>query len=115
MADAEYIEVEVAYALPTGQVILKVDITPDMTIESTIEESGIRDRFPEIDLSKNKVGVFGKLSKLNATLRPGDRVEIYRPLIADPKEVRRQRAAQGKVMKRGAAAANETGEKTSEA
>ena len=61
------------------------------------------ERFPQIDLNDNKVGVFGKLTKLDAELRSGDRVEIYRPLIADPKEVRRQRASEGKVMKKGAA------------
>ena len=114
MADVDSIEVEVAYALPDKQVILKVDIPPDTTIQSAIEESGILDRFPEIDLAVNKVGVFGKLSKLKATLRTGDRIEIYRSLIADPKEVRRQRAAQGKGRKRGAAAANEEGEGASE-
>jgi hypothetical protein len=58
-------------------------------------------KFPEIDLAVNKVGVFGKLTKLDTELRHLDRVEIYRPLIADPKEVRRQRAAEGKVMKKG--------------
>ncbi|MBP6638458.1 MAG: RnfH family protein, partial [Sulfuritalea sp.] len=56
----------------------------------------------EIDLKKNKFGIFAKLSKLDSALRDGDRVEIYRPLIADPKEVRKQRAAEGKVMKKGA-------------
>jgi putative ubiquitin-RnfH superfamily antitoxin RatB of RatAB toxin-antitoxin module len=63
--------------------------------------------FPDIDLGgKNKVGVWNKLSKLDTALRDRDRVEIYRPLIADPKEVRRQRAAEGKVMKKGAAELN---------
>jgi putative ubiquitin-RnfH superfamily antitoxin RatB of RatAB toxin-antitoxin module len=57
---------------------------------------------PEIDLAKNKLGVFAKLSKPDAVLRDHDRVEIYRPLLADPKEVRKQRAAAGKVMKKGA-------------
>lgn len=114
MADADYIEVEVAYALPTEQVILKVDVAPGASVENAIEESGILDRFHDIDLKVNKVGKFGKLCKLKETLRAGDRVEIYRPLIADPKEVRRQRAAQGKVMKRGAAAANESAEETGE-
>ena len=58
--------------------------------------------YPEIDLAKNKPGVYAKLAKPDAPLRDRDRVEIYRPLIADPKEVRKQRAAQGKVMKKGA-------------
>jgi putative ubiquitin-RnfH superfamily antitoxin RatB of RatAB toxin-antitoxin module len=59
-------------------------------------------KHPEIDLARNKIGIFGKLSKADAVLRDQDRVEIYRPLIADPKEVRKQRAAEGKVMKKGA-------------
>lgn len=63
---------------------------------------GLLQKYPEIDLAKNKIGVFAKLSKLDALLQDHDRVEIYRPLIADPKEVRRQRAAAGKVMKKGA-------------
>ena len=66
-----------------------------------MRHSGILDEFPEIRLSENKVGIFGKLAKLSATLRDGDRIEIYRALIADPKEVRRQRAAEGKRMKKG--------------
>jgi len=59
-------------------------------------------KYPEIDMSKNKIGVFARLAKPDAPLRDRDRVEIYRPLIADPKEVRKQRAAEGKVMKKGA-------------
>ena len=58
-------------------------------------------KYAEIDLKKNKVGVFGKLTKLDAPLRDRDRVEIYRPLIADPKEVRKKRADEGKAMKKG--------------
>ena len=57
---------------------------------------------PEIDTNKNNFGIWNKLSKLDAVLRDRDRIEIYRPLIADPKEVRKQRAAEGKVMKKGA-------------
>jgi putative ubiquitin-RnfH superfamily antitoxin RatB of RatAB toxin-antitoxin module len=98
---AEYIEVEVAYARPDTQVIVPVKVEKGATLEDAIKLSGILHNFAEIDLAVNKVGVFGKLSKLTAPLRSGDRVEIYRALIADPKEVRRQRAAQGKVMKKG--------------
>jgi len=61
-------------------------------------------RNPEIDLAKAKVGIYGKLSKMDTVVRARDRVEIYRPLIADPKEVRKQRAAEGKVMKKGGGA-----------
>jgi putative ubiquitin-RnfH superfamily antitoxin RatB of RatAB toxin-antitoxin module len=98
--------VEVAYALPDEQLILSVTGEPGLTVGQAIERSGILERFPEIDLATSKVGVFGKLSKLDAPLNPGDRVEIYRPLIADPKEARKKRAAEGKVMKKGAKAAN---------
>jgi putative ubiquitin-RnfH superfamily antitoxin RatB of RatAB toxin-antitoxin module len=102
MGHAEKIPVEVAYALPHKQVILGLAVEPEATLEQVIRASGILEQFPEIDLAENKVGVFGKLGKLSDTLHPGDRVEIYRSLIADPKQVRKQRAAQGKVMKKGA-------------
>jgi putative ubiquitin-RnfH superfamily antitoxin RatB of RatAB toxin-antitoxin module len=102
MDNADKIPVEVSYALPDRQVILDLDVAPDATLEAVIRASGILERFPEIDLGKNKVGVFGKLGKLSDTLHAGDRVEIYRPLIADPKEVRKRRAAEGKVTKKGA-------------
>jgi len=102
MDNADKIPVEVAYALAERQLILGLDVAPDTTLEAVIRASGILDKFPEIDLDKNKVGIFGKPGKLGDTLHAGDRVEIYRPLIADPKEVRKQRAAQGKAMKKGA-------------
>ena len=102
MANAEKIHVEVVYALPDKQVVLALVVEPDATLEQVIRASGILEQFPEINMAQNKVGVFGKLGKLTDTLHPGDRVEIYRPLIADPKVVRKQRAAQGKVMKKGA-------------
>ncbi|MFO7592819.1 MAG: RnfH family protein [Pseudomonadota bacterium] len=95
------IQVEVAYALPHTQVIIPVEVEEGASLRNAIERSGILEQFPEIDLDKAKVGIFGKLSKLDNPLRARDRVEIYRPLIADPKEVRRQRAAEGKKMKKG--------------
>lgn len=99
---AERITVEVAYATPDEQLILPLTVEPGITVERAIRESGILERFPEIDLQTNKVGVFGKVAKLDAELTDHDRVEIYRPLIADPKEARKKRAAEGKVMKKGA-------------
>lgn len=96
-----HIRVEVAYALPQDQVILSLEVPEGTTLEEAIRASGMLERHPEIDLARNKVGIFGKLNKLNASLREGDRVEIYRPLIADPKEIRKQRAAAGKRMKKG--------------
>ena len=92
MANDEFIEVEVAYARPESQVIIPLKVHAGATAEDAIKLSGVLERFPEIDLSVNKVGVFGKLGKLATVLRPRDRVEIYRALIADPKEVRRKKA-----------------------
>jgi len=85
--------IEVAYAKPQEQVILALDLTEGATAEAAIRQSGILERFPEIDLAQNTVGIFGKACKLDHPLRPGDRVEIYRPLLADPKESRRKRAS----------------------
>jgi putative ubiquitin-RnfH superfamily antitoxin RatB of RatAB toxin-antitoxin module len=102
MDHAETITVEVAHARPERQLILVVEVPAGATLEQAIQASGILEQFPDIDLAGSKVGVFGKLGKLGDTLQEGDRVEIYRPLIADPKEVRKQRAAQGKVTKKGA-------------
>lgn len=106
--ESNVVKVEVAFALPHEQIILAIDVPPGTTIEQAIQQSGILDRYPQIDLAHHKVGVFGRLAKLSQVLRAGDRVEIYRPLIADPKEVRRQRAAEGKVTKRGAGAHEES-------
>lgn len=100
MTDSEII-VEVAYALPKEQLIVPVKVSDGTTAEQAIKSSGIMAKYPEIDLAVNKIGIFGKLSKLDAHLRHLDRVEIYRNLIADPKEVRKQRAADGKAMKKG--------------
>jgi putative ubiquitin-RnfH superfamily antitoxin RatB of RatAB toxin-antitoxin module len=98
----QHIQVEVAYGAATEQALLAVEGNQGMTVREAIERSGILKRFPEIDLGVNKVGIYGKLTKLDAALAMGDRVEIYRPLIADPKEQRKKRAAQGKVMRKGA-------------
>ena len=99
---AEILNVEVCYALPDKQLLVKVKLPEGATLQQALEASGILAKHPEIDLKKNKFGIFAKLSKLDSVLRDRDRVEIYRPLIADPKEVRKQRAAEGKVMKKGA-------------
>ncbi|TFW71726.1 RnfH family protein [Methylotenera oryzisoli] len=95
------ITVEVAYALPDEQLIIPIKVVDGATAEDAIKASGIIGKFSDIDLNINKIGIFGKLTKLDTKLRHLDRVEIYRPLIADPKEVRKQRAADGKVMKKG--------------
>jgi hypothetical protein len=90
------IEVEVAYAREQAQALLPVKGESGMTVADAIARSGIQTRFPEIDLEVNKVGIFGKVTKLDQVLASGDRVEIYPPLIADPKQARKQKAAGGK-------------------
>ena len=95
------INVEVAYATPEKQIIRAVNVDAGTTIGAAIVQSGIMMDFPDLDLEGAKVGLFGKAVAMTTVLSEGDRVEIYRPLIADPKEVRRKRAAEGKKMKKG--------------
>lgn len=104
---AEPIQVEVVYALPERQEVVRVRLPDGGTVQQAVEASGLLQRYPEIDPAKTKLGIFGKLSKADTVLREHDRVEIYRPLIADPKEVRKQRAAEGKVMKKGGGASED--------
>lgn len=101
MAQSEVIDIEVAYARPDCQELVKIRLPPGTTVQQAIKVSGLLQKYPEIDLSKSKVGIYAKLCKLDTSLRHKDRVEIYRPLLADPKEVRRRRAAEGKAMKKG--------------
>ncbi len=103
MASEQY-EVEVAYARDDEQLILTVMAEKGITVEQAIARSKITEHFPEIDLATVKVGIFGKAAKSDTELRPGDRVEIYRPLIADPKEARKKRAAEGKQLRKGGGA-----------
>lgn len=93
MVEETLIVVEVAYARPEEQVIIVLKVPDGTTIETAIKASGLLSRFQEIDLSEAKVGIFGKVCKLDQIVRQGDRIEIYRPLVHDPKEARRQRAA----------------------
>lgn len=95
------IRVEVVYALPAHQEIVGLTLPTGATLMQAVEASGLLAKYPDIDPGKTKYGVFAKLTKADAVLRDRDRVEIYRPLIADPKEVRKKRAAEGKVMKKG--------------
>jgi len=104
----EIIQVEVAYAQPERQLILEVEVPRGTTAIEAIRLSGIEEQFPEIELGKNRLGVFGKLCKNDRPLNPGDRVEIYRPLLVDPRVARRELAAAGKSMgKRGRDGAEE--------
>lgn len=82
--------VGVAYSDKFKQVWLKLEVPDDATIEEVIEYSRILEQFPEIDLDKQKVGIFGKVTKLNTQAKEGDRVEIYREITADPELVERR-------------------------
>lgn len=86
------IHVEVVYALPDKQYLRSVTLEEGASVEQAINASGLLSLRKDIDLASNKIGIFSRPVKLGDTVQEGDRVEIYRPLIADPKEMRRQRA-----------------------
>lgn len=93
---SKQISIEVVYALPHEQQLLAVNVDEGTTIEQAIVQSGICEYFPEIDPANASVGIFSRAAKLNQQLKDGDRIEIYRPLIADPKELRKLRAERAK-------------------
>lgn len=86
-------QISVAYSEPAQQLWLRIEVPEDSTVEQAIIKSGILRQFPDIDLTEQKVGIFGKLAKLDAGLQAGDRIEIYRPITADPKTTPRRRMA----------------------
>ncbi len=90
------IQIEVVYGLAHKQKLLSLPVDEGSTLEQAVIESGILVLFPEIDLAENKVGIWNKAVKLSTILADQDRIEIYRPLIADPKEVRKRRAEKAK-------------------
>lgn len=92
------IAVEVAYATPERQLIKSLDVAPGSTVHEVILLSGLLEAFPEIDLHRNPVGIFSEIVTLTRVVSDRDRVEIYRALAADPKIVRRELAALGRVM-----------------
>jgi len=103
MKDVELITVEVAYALPQRQQLTTLQVAPGTTAYEAVQQSGVVQQFPEIDLDNAKMGIFGQALGTKGlkppkehVLQAGDRVEIYRPLIADPKEVRKRRAEKAK-------------------
>ncbi|MEI8162009.1 MAG: RnfH family protein [Betaproteobacteria bacterium] len=98
---AETIQVEVVYARPERQEVASLSLPAGSTVGQAIEASGLLARYPEIDLASNKLGIYAKLARPDTALRDRDRVEIYRPLLADPKEARKQRVAEGKALKKG--------------
>jgi hypothetical protein len=94
---ASQMSIEVVYGVPTKQKIFTVDINAGATVEQAILASGVLTLFTEIDLTVNKVGIWNRVVKLSEVLNDLDRIEIYRPLIADPKEVRKRRAEKAKL------------------
>lgn len=99
--EPESIEVEVAYALPDEQMIIPVRVAPGCTAIQAVRDSGILEHFPQIDLESAKIGIFSRAIPKPAehVLMAGDRVEIYRPLLIDPKEARANRAKKAKAEK----------------
>ena len=85
--------IEVAYARPGVQRVVRLEVSPGTTLRGAVEQSGVLEEFPEIDLARSALGVFGTVRGPEEPVRAGDRVEIYRPLAADPKQRRRERAA----------------------
>lgn len=92
-------EVEIVYADPKQQILRTVHVSPSSTLQEAIEQSGILTELLPFDLTTLKIGVFSKLRELNSTVQPHDRIELYRPLIVDPKENRRLRAGMNKKRK----------------
>lgn len=90
------ITIEVVYGLPDKQSLLSLDVEEGATVESAIVASGIQQMYAEIDLTQNKVGIWNRTARLSDKVKNNDRIEIYRPLIADPKEVRKRRAEKAK-------------------
>ncbi|MHB8423717.1 MAG: RnfH family protein [Gammaproteobacteria bacterium] len=101
MTGAEILRIEVVYALPDTQHVIAMQLAAGASVRTAIERSGLLQKFPEIRLAHDKVGIFGRVAKLDDGLDDGDRLEIYRPLVRDPKEARRELAARGKTMGRG--------------
>lgn len=97
MTEADRIPVEVAFAMPDKQEIVMLEVKAGTTARDAVLQSGIERIFPGLDVEGSKLGIFGKAVKDTQVLRAGDRVEIYRELIADPKEVRKRRAAEAKA------------------
>ncbi len=91
------LNIEVIYATPEQQKLIEMVVKPGTTIEQAITQSGVMTQYPEIDLARNKVGIFSQIKPLDYRLKNGDRIEIYRPLIADPKAKRREIAERNKT------------------
>lgn len=96
MPNNETLHIEVVYALPDAQYRIELKLPAGSTASAALERSGLLQKFPEIDLGNDRMGIFGRTVKPGYVLADGQRLEIYRPLLRDPKEARRERAAQGR-------------------
>jgi putative ubiquitin-RnfH superfamily antitoxin RatB of RatAB toxin-antitoxin module len=105
MTESNKIPVEVAYALPHKQEIVMLEVSPGITAAEVVARSGIEKKFPGLETAGAPLGIFGKAIKPDHEMRAGERIEIYRPLIADPKEVRKERAAKAKEARAAAKSA----------
>lgn len=95
MENVKMFHIEVVYASPQEQTVITIAASPHDTVMQVIEKSGVLQKHPEIDLLKNKVGIFSRMATLETVVVAGDRIEIYHPLLIDPKSARRHRAKQG--------------------
>ncbi|HRP96460.1 MAG TPA: RnfH family protein [Rhodocyclaceae bacterium] len=86
-------KIGVAYALPHRQVWLTTEVPDGATVRQAVEHSGLLECFPQLALEQHKLGIFGKFTALDAPVQDGDRIEIYRPLLVDPKTVPKKRKA----------------------
>lgn len=93
---ANQLSIELVYGLPQRQTLISLMVAEGTMVEHAIKQSGILNIYPDIDLAINKVGIWNRSCRLNDVLKEGDRIEIYRPLIADPKEIRKLRAQRAK-------------------
>lgn len=88
------LEIEIVYGLADRQVLKGMTVAEGITVREAALQSGLEVEFPELDLQQAPLGIFGKVVKSETVLRDGDRIEVYRPLLIDPKEARRKRAGQ---------------------
>lgn len=98
MSDRQKISIEVACATPDKQRLIKLEVPQGTSAREAIELSGIEKEFPQLDIPNSAIGVFGEVVKEDHPLKQDDRVEVYRPLINDPREARRSLAARGSTM-----------------
>ncbi|MGL5973659.1 MAG: RnfH family protein, partial [Aeromonas sobria] len=93
---SDQLNIEVVYALPQQQTVIALRVASETCVLAAIEQSGIVQKHPEIDLAVNKFGIYSRPVKGGELLQDGDRIEIYRPLTADPREMRKKRAEKAK-------------------